>query len=97
MMNLQGRIGGDSELSPRGMEVCTSVLVLSPLYVRILQRDFKILSFEAAIQLCCGMSVVLLRCPLVPEIMKEGATEVCLPQTVTLKLTYMTYSMLMRC
>ena len=45
--------------------------------------DFEglwILSCEEAIQLANIMSVVLLRCPPVPEIMHEGAPEVFLHQ-----------------
>ena len=39
-----------------------------------------ILSCQEAIQLAYGTSVVLLRCPLVPEIMYGGALEVFLHQ-----------------
>jgi hypothetical protein len=43
-------------------------------------RDFGILSCEEDIQLAYGMSVVLLRCPFVPEIMHGWAPEVFLHQ-----------------
>jgi hypothetical protein len=45
-----------------------------------LDRKIWILSCEEAIQLAYEMSVVLLRCPIVPEIMHGRAPEVFLQQ-----------------
>jgi hypothetical protein len=44
------------------------------------QQDLWILSCEEVIQLAYGMSVVLLRCQFMPEIMQERAPEVFLHQ-----------------
>jgi hypothetical protein len=44
------------------------------------RQGLCILSCEEAIQLAYGKSVVLLRCPFVPEIMHGGAPEVFLHQ-----------------
>jgi hypothetical protein len=44
------------------------------------RQGLWILSCEEAIQLAYGTSVVLLRCPFVPEIMHGGAFEVFLHQ-----------------
>jgi hypothetical protein len=44
------------------------------------RQGLWILSFEEAIQLAYGTSVVLLRCPFVPEIMHGRAPEVFLHQ-----------------
>jgi hypothetical protein len=44
------------------------------------RKGLRILSCEEAIQLAYGTSVVLLRCPLVPEIMHGRAHEVFLHQ-----------------
>jgi hypothetical protein len=44
------------------------------------RQGLWILSCEEAIQLAYGTSVVLLRCPFVPEIMHERASEVFLHQ-----------------
>jgi hypothetical protein len=51
-------------------------MVPSPLWVRIPW----IISCEEAIELAYGTSVVLLRCPFVPEIMNARAPEVFLHQ-----------------
>jgi hypothetical protein len=42
------------------------------------RQGLRILSCEEAIQLAYGMSVVLLRCPFVPEIMHGRAPEIYL-------------------
>jgi hypothetical protein len=44
------------------------------------QQELRILSCEEAIQLANEMSVVLLRCPFMPEIMHGRAHEVFLHQ-----------------
>jgi hypothetical protein len=44
------------------------------------RQGLWILSYEEAIQLAYGTSVVLLRCPLMPEIMHGRAPEVFLHQ-----------------
>jgi hypothetical protein len=44
------------------------------------RQDLWILSFEEDIQLAYGTSMVILRCPFVPEIMHRRATEVFLHQ-----------------
>jgi hypothetical protein len=44
------------------------------------RKGLWILSFEEAIQLAYGTSVVLLRCPIVPIIMHGRASEVFLHQ-----------------
>jgi hypothetical protein len=43
-------------------------------------RDFGFFHVKEAIQLAYGMSVVLLKCPFVPEIMHGGAPEIFLHQ-----------------
>jgi hypothetical protein len=44
------------------------------------RQEIWILSFEKAIQMAYGTSVVLLRCPFVPEVMHGRAPEVFLHQ-----------------
>jgi hypothetical protein len=48
--------------------------------LKVFFRDLKILSSKEAIQLAFQMSMILLRCPLVPQIMHRGSPEVYLRQ-----------------